>query len=278
MRLYEAGVRKFLSTPSARRATLDRWSMTDTCLFLSTPSARRATYRKSQSVSIPCYFYPRPPRGGRHCGFSRRVWPAVFLSTPSARRATILGFNHNASREDFYPRPPRGGRPRKWAGNPDRENFYPRPPRGGRHTYSKAQVIRSVYFYPRPPRGGRPQLVDALDRSSQISIHALREEGDGDKKELRLDAYRFLSTPSARRATYSTGSSLLNTIGFLSTPSARRATPCCYIPRTAWSDFYPRPPRGGRLSSSSMCRYSVNFYPRPPRGGRLCFARFQMSP
>ena len=33
-------------------------------------------------------------------------------------------------------------------------------------------------FYPRPPRGGRP-VAGLSDRSSQnISIHALREEGD----------------------------------------------------------------------------------------------------
>ena len=34
------------------------------------------------------YFYPRPPRGGRHECFKRRIKPNVFLSTPSARRAT----------------------------------------------------------------------------------------------------------------------------------------------------------------------------------------------
>ena len=32
--------------------------------------------------------------------------------------------------------------------------------------------------------------------------------------------------------------------------------------------FYPRPPRGGRLSSSSQINAPRNFYPRPPRGGR----------
>ena len=34
-------------------------------LFLSTPSARRATIPLSISLVIPRYFYPRPPRGGR---------------------------------------------------------------------------------------------------------------------------------------------------------------------------------------------------------------------
>ena len=36
-----------------------------------------------------------------------------------------------------------------------------------------------------------------------ISIHALREEGDDDYLVSILDILRFLSTPSARRATVS---------------------------------------------------------------------------
>ena len=101
-----------------------------------------------------------------------------------------------------------------------------------------------------------------------ISIYALREEGDPYMPEVFHDVMKFLSTPSARRATdagwkkirrtkisihalreegdpwwMSTTTSLLR---FLSTPSARRAT----LPRPhllCWHhDFYPRPPRGGR--------------------------------
>ena len=34
-------------------------------------------------------------------------------------------------------------------------------------------------FYPRPPRGGRPLLDPVLEHPEAISIHALREEGDG---------------------------------------------------------------------------------------------------
>ena len=36
----------------------------------------------------------------------------------------------------------------------------------------------------------------------QISIHALREEGDISTKGIPAAAFRFLSTPSARRATW----------------------------------------------------------------------------
>ena len=56
-------------------------------------------------------------------------------------------------------------------------------------------------FYPRPPRGGRHTLLPAG------YVHD-----------------RFLSTPSARRATVSGRRSEMSRFRFLSTPSARRAT------------------------------------------------------
>ena len=60
---------EFLSTPSARRATLSSTMRSSgTLIFLSTPSARRAT--SSRLVSV---FFIK------------------FLSTPSARRATRDG-------------------------------------------------------------------------------------------------------------------------------------------------------------------------------------------
>ena len=37
-------------------------------IFLSTPSARRATTRAGWMPRSGCYFYPRPPRGGRQTG------------------------------------------------------------------------------------------------------------------------------------------------------------------------------------------------------------------
>ena len=79
--------------------------------FLSTPSARRATrhadnrglvnaisihaLREEGDAVAVCrqllteYFYPRPPRGGRHYRLVRLAKFDEFLSTPSARRATV---------------------------------------------------------------------------------------------------------------------------------------------------------------------------------------------
>ena len=60
-------------------------------------------------------------------------------------------------------------------------------------------------------------------REVQISIQALREEGDSGVYAFRAVGMEFLSTPSARRAT------------------------CTFIiPLCTGSYFYPRPPRGGR--------------------------------
>ena len=61
---------------------------------------------------------------------------------------------------------------------------------------------------------------------------------------------------------------MLNTI-FLSTPSARRATTILQNTDTLLTNFYPRPPRGGRrYSVKKQKQRKLNFYPRPPRGGR----------
>ncbi len=79
---------RFLSTPSARRATQSGRPDRDRCvisihalreegdvfppkyscclaIFLSTPSVRRATCCRWGSSPGCVYFYPRPPRGGR---------------------------------------------------------------------------------------------------------------------------------------------------------------------------------------------------------------------
>ena len=66
-------------------------------------------------------------------------------------------------------------------------------------------------------------MCDKLTQLADISIHALREEGDSSISKLRQRIILFLSTPSARRAT--------------SQGCGVRSVPV---------NFYPRPPRGGR--------------------------------
>ena len=74
----------------------------------------------------------------------------------------------------------------------------------------------------------------------QISIHALREEGDEEETQVFTDELAFLSTPSARRATYT----------------------------SAWNElqeknFYPRPPRGGRQLARNQSSASSTFLSTP---------------
>ena len=150
---------RFLSTPSARRATCKYPSArVVTCISIHALREEGDKPRKVHDRE-PLYFYPRPPRGGRlHCVHGEHA-AVKFLSTPSARRATPDGLPLDFDRIDFYPRPPRGGRhsspPMIFTSTMD---FYPRPPRGGRlrHGWSRPTP---KYFYPRPPRGGRLQRV-----------------------------------------------------------------------------------------------------------------------
>ena len=85
--LIESG-KRFLSTPSARRATLTLYHA-DVLRLISIHALREEGDAVSCSlVLMPCYFYPRPPRGGRLEEQVENNSTDVFLSTPSARRAT----------------------------------------------------------------------------------------------------------------------------------------------------------------------------------------------
>ena len=196
------GAKVFLSTPSARRATWYGGKTSTLRRFLSTPSARRATdhrpdLRLRRAISIHALREEGdaglPRRHGRHPEISihalreegdcyetaRRALKWLFLSTPSARRATWPTPSRSSTSEHFYPRPPRGGRPAstRTVDSPV-FYFYPRPPRGGRPWPPRLPRSIPSDFYPRPPRGGRPSLAPILTDTFEISIHALREEGD----------------------------------------------------------------------------------------------------
>ena len=170
------------------------------------------------------------------------------------------------------------------------QNFYPRPPRGGRPSPPSPSNSAASYFYPRPPRGGRlcQLLFGALH--PEISIHALREEGDAVKLGQDTGLADFYPRPprgGRLRAMKDSGwldvisihalreegdrrrSSTRPASGrFLSTPSARRAThdalinaPHNLISIHALREEGDRPP----VEENKKGGY---FYPRPPRGGR----------
>ena len=125
----------------------------------------------------------------------------LFLSTPSARRATGSGLPPVYAFWNFYPRPPRGGRRARTCGNATKKAFLSTPSARRATATPAAAFLRSYYFYPRPPRGGRPTKSSSRSTERSISIHALREEGDAKTTKDRGRKRKFLSTPSARRAT-----------------------------------------------------------------------------
>ena len=216
-------VRDFYPRPPRGGRHCRRYFFRNRIRFLSTPSARRATDPPLDMARGAVYFYPRPPRGGRRerlLGSGQalaisihalreegdRVTPAtgsgatIFLSTPSARRATLVSCCTRRGVMSFLSTPSArratiftttssrhftisihalreegdgSARPRRSRLG----HFYPRPPRGGRPVDQQRPAGREN-FYPRPPRGGRPRRCCRPSRSSDISIHALREEGD----------------------------------------------------------------------------------------------------
>ena len=204
-------------------------------------------------------FYPRPPRGGRPppplCGLVGVKISIHALREEGdcrlQRHADDLQISIHALREEgdgldhcddrhprnFYPRPPRGGRP--YLGNCLAEfTKFLSTPSARRATHTAAGTAsHRRNFYPRPPRGGRQD--DFLPRSprARISIHVLREEGDP-----------VISVTVGA------------TEKFLSTPSARRATPPPSTSGWCSPDFYPRPPRGGRQQKQRQNLYFQTNY------------------
>ena len=192
------------------------------------------------------YFYPRPPRGGRHPAKVAGSIGKEFLSTPSARRATIQWrssevidmISIHALREEGDTRP---AVPLFW-----RHGFLSTPSaRRATTTQLTAESVRLIsihalreegdkyiggtrrpvqHFYPRPPRGGRPASIRTMATGAGI----------------------FLSTPSARRATCSAAAEYLRCR--ISIHALREEGDSCgAYHQSVRHYFYPRPPRGGRL-------------------------------
>ena len=168
--------------------------------FLSTPSARRATADPRGAVATLVNFYPRPPRGGRRRPAMTVTIFSPFLSTPSARRATWSAMSKVTIK------------------------LFLSTPSARRATSSSlARACTPTYFYPRPPRGGRLSTRAAMQHRYMISIHALREEGDGRQAGQAAGRHHFYPRPP-RGGRLSTKGIPAAAFRFLSTPSARRAT------------------------------------------------------
>ena len=259
-------------------------------IFLSTPSARRATRRHRPARRLQYDFYPRPPRGGRHwIKLKDSFMNSISIHALREEGDAVSGW---ATRLllNFYPRPPRGGR-RGYGPRASAVQLFLSTPSARRATPRQRHQPRAVHISIHALREeGDDRFVDHFAPAHSISIHALREEGDPRSQPLRTCSENFYPRPP-RGGRPSAARSLTSSRKFLSTPSARRATRDAASLLITRKDFYPRPPRGGRrwlplfttlvcgfLSTPSARRATFflavlhpaqsDFYPRPPRGGR----------
>ena len=176
-------------------------ALSTTRKFLSTPSARRATIVPENCNGFFVISIHALREEGDKLMYSILLPAASFLSTPSARRATCCAGCRILRSCNFYPRPPRGGR------------LYP-PGQSWQHF--------SLFLSTPSARRATGCFVQ-LCRNRNISIHALREEGD------RADSVIF---PEQK---------------VISIHALREeGDPRPALMRWISIYFYPRPPRGGR--------------------------------
>ena len=229
----------------------------------------RATRVCPALSSFPQNFYPRPPCGGRQNHSFQNFLTVRFLSTPSVWRATAYRQDPVAFLENFYPRPPCGGRPLILIPFSSRKIFLSTP-----------SVWRATLFHPRPARDhllrflSTPSVWRATQWSKsarimpplflstpsvwrattgpwranndgQISIHALRVEGDPKSRRPRRRPWYFYPRPPCGGRPCCVVHTVKPT-PFLSTPSVWRATARAGPHCRRHIDFYPRPPCGGR--------------------------------
>ena len=121
-------------------------------------------------------------------------------------------------------------------------------PSGWRATAGKWRERDHRHFYPRPPGGGRPAAGSKAGVFFQISIHALRVEGDGLPLRVDLRARYFYPRPPGGGRPFS--QFRLGADHSISIHALR-----------VEGDVFP-------LGSAFQGLY---FYPRPPGGGRLLF-------
>ena len=116
-------------------------------------------------------------------------------------------------------------------------------------------------FYPRPPRGGRRASSTSGPKTKTISIHALREEGDNHPAIIFSFFHNFYPRPP-RGGRHIAICHYKSPFQFLSTPSARRATWLSKPDDDSFKHFYPRPPRGGRQQKRRITSPLLSYYTR----------------
>ena len=132
----------------------------------------------------------------------------------------------------------------------------------------KSQGELMLAFLSTPSARRATAVMDDGNIAGEISIHALREEGDQRGSAARLAAGYFYPRPP-RGGRLKRGKMHPAPCKFLSTPSARRATLCDVADCLGHRISIHALREEGDLDHKAKHGYCGNFYPRPPRGGRL---------
>ena len=197
-------------------------------------------------------------------------------------RGILRGISIHALREE--------GDPRKWRSVTPCRKFLSTPSARRATLPPRCRCSPAGNFYPRPPRGGRQIAVYVVPMEIDISIHALREEGDL-CTPCRRYAGRAISIHALREEGDLCGVLGFHGLGISIHALREEGDGAAPHGKQSGRNFYPRPPRGGRLlivgdvniqfpisihalreegdaarRVSSLAVY--DFYPRPPRGGR----------
>ena len=173
-------------------------------------------------LPVTNYFYPRPPRGGRRSACRRKLRCCPISIHALREEGDCRHARDHAVQLNFYPRPPRGGRQYLYRSYHTLGGFLSTPSARRATPTATTSLNSRKNFYPRPPRGGRPVVV-----LQHVGFH------------------QFLSTPSARRATFYRPGRYLP--GMISIHALREEGDVrSVLMAPVASDFYPRPPRGGR--------------------------------
>ena len=168
--------------------------------FLSTPSARRATdHVPGMIINTGISIHALREEGDRPLSSrpkQRLISIHALREEGDGNRMYTIGDKIN-----FYPRPPRGGRPKAFTAGKSGLPFLSTPSARRATSQRSASTFQQVLFLSTPSarRATRNLCTDVQYHG--ISIHALREEGDDAYIDIYYFFCPFLSTPSARRAT-----------------------------------------------------------------------------
>ena len=241
---------KFLSTPSARRAT--PWQCAKTryrTIFLSTPSARRATRDDPRRVQGYCISIHALREEGDRVSWWKLL--SVGISIHALREegdngfldvfARRVGISIHALREEGDP----ASRTAFWL-----PSAFLSTPSARRATIFVAprKWLHSISIHALREEGDYDIKLKRI-YIEKISIHALREEGDRGGSSYRSSESYFYPRPPRGGRPLSWWMMRLSSI--ISIHALREEGDCSPSDGTPVKlNFYPRPPRGGRPAES----------------------------